>query len=426
MTNLIGFHFQNPIPDWPEAVAMLPDGTPVKVFQVQQAREIKAINPGVKVIFRFWDDENQIFGGTWEDNANAARAFYRRWLDGTFMELAQYVDYFEGWNEFLANSQTQQEIDDRIMSVKAKIEVWNTDYQHNPKLSHMSGIFANAAVGNDIPWQMASDVYDNGHVLGYHPYIPMWHDNDKNAWIMPDEWNFYSGRWAAMDRDFRSRGIYVDWMGTEFGLVRAEGYHLMPGDGWVDKRLWGGKNVAETLNVYTDYWVNNTASWNYPHADRYLGSVIFTSAIDGWPGFQLRQPQLGEFAAALAAFTPSTVPVPPTPEPEPDPPTPPKPEPEVRRYSRVSVLLHPDTDQEWGIHAIRGTIDKRSTVGYSADDAGIDAPELTSRTVIVVNEKLWDNISGLKWWYDLHYPGVVYVAIDAATPGELEQKLRGM
>lgn len=432
MTNLIGFHFQKPITDWPEAVAMLPDGTPVKVFQVQMGREVKAHNPGAKAIFRYHDDtmqhfDNAGYGSDWETELWAAKDFFNRWLDETFYEWAESIDYCEGWNETLANSQTQLEQEDRTMAVMAKIEVWRTDYADDPRLSHIKLILANAAVGNDIPLDMARAVYDSGHVMGYHPYVPIQHgEHQYDAWIMEDEWRWYSGRWASMDAYYRQYGIYLKWMGTEFGLVRAVGESLQSGDGWVDRRLWGGRNVAETLKVYTEYWANNTASWNAAHNNRYLGSVIFTSGGDGWNGFEIDQPKLGEMAAALVAFHPSTVPVPPPPEPEPDPPTPPEPEPEVRRYARTVVLLHPSVGEEWKFSAMRGTVDILATVGFSADDAGINAPELTSRTVIAVNADLWTTDKTLKQWLDLHYPGVVYVKLDADNPQEMERKLKEM
>lgn len=326
MTGLIGIHLQQPTNDWTKAVEDLPAGSIVKVFQVQQGRKAKEHNPNVITVFRYHDDDNQFFdnagyGSDWETELWAAKDFFNRWLDGTFYEWAESIDYCEGWNETLANSQTQLEQEDRTIAVMAKIEVWRTDYADDPRLRHIKLVLANAAVGNDIPLDMARAIYRAGHVCGYHPYIPISY-NDQDAWIKPDEWRWYSGRWASMDAYYRQYGIYLKWMGTEFGLVLEENGSLNPGAGWVDQNMWGGRNVAKTLDIYSNYWANMVHTWNLAHGGRFLGAVIFTTGGGGWSGFEIDQPNLGEMIRGLASFVPTGGTLPPPPEPEPDPPYP--------------------------------------------------------------------------------------------------------
>lgn len=314
----IGFHFQDNVQGWPEAVRQLPAGTWCKVFQVEMARDIKAVNPGVRVVFRYWDDPNQQFDGDYSAAIKRAREFYARWCDGTFAQYAQFLDAFEGWNEFIANSQNPAERLARIWSVQAKIEVWEEEYSRRPELAHLRGVFANTAVGNDIPWEIAKAVADSGHILGYHPYIAF---NGVNSSPSQGEWLWASGRHLmSMDAAYRSRGIEVDWLGTEFGLCRdANGAGwLQPNDGWGHPEIFGGFNIDETARLYLDYWSENHAAWNGRHGNRSLGAVIFTSrTVAGvWSGFNLVQPHLSEFAKRFAAWKPSHLPLP-TPDPVP-------------------------------------------------------------------------------------------------------------
>jgi hypothetical protein len=67
---------------------------------------------------------------------------------------------------------------------------------------------------------------------------------------------------------------------------------------------------------------------------------------------------------------------------------------------------------------------RRFTIGGSADDAGIG--DLDARRVVAVNPGHWPGSQTLKQFFDKHYPGIEYVAITAATPGELIQKLRNI
>jgi hypothetical protein len=307
----IGFHFQAPVNGWKTAVAKLNPGTWVKVFQVQMAKEIKEVNPGVKVVFRYWDDPNQIFTSDWDANVLASVDFYRRWLDGTFMEYAQYLDAFEGWNEFVSNGHTPDERFQRIQSVKAKIHVWDVEYAWKPQLSHLRGVFANTAVGNDIPVEIAREVYNHNHILGYHPYIAFYGTTQAPS---EQEWYWSSGRHLEwMDAEYRANGIYVDWLGTEFGACRdinGKG-QFQPNDGWNHPDVFGGSNVAKTADLYLNYWSEREARWNSIHNNRSLGAVIFTSNPNdgGWRGFNLQQPQLDEFADLFAAWVPSGGPV---------------------------------------------------------------------------------------------------------------------
>jgi hypothetical protein len=117
--------------------------------------------------------------------------------------------------------------------------------------------------------------------------------------------------------------------------------------------------------------------------------------------------------------TPGSVP-PNPPPPQPPPATSgPRGNPRVQ-YARTYVLLPPDAEADWTKAVIRATWDEeRYTVGSSADDAGIG--NLEQRRVIAVNPQHWPG--DLRSFFEVYYPGVEYVAIEADTPESLAAQL---
>jgi predicted transcriptional regulator len=101
------------------------------------------------------------------------------------------------------------------------------------------------------------------------------------------------------------------------------------------------------------------------------------------------------------------------------PPSSPRGKPRVQ-YERTYVLLPPDADAAWTRAVIQATWDrKRHTVGSSADDAGIG--NLETRRVIAINPHRWPG--DLRSFFETHYPGAVYVPVEAASPTELAVRL---
>ena len=91
------------------------------------------------------------------------------------------------------------------------------------------------------------------------------------------------------------------------------------------------------------------------------------------------------------------------------------------QYERTYVLLPPDADAAWALAVVDGAWDEhRYTVGSSADDAGIG--DLDARRVVAVNPERWS--SDLRAFFEVHYPGVEYLPVEAETPAELVDKLK--
>jgi hypothetical protein len=90
-------------------------------------------------------------------------------------------------------------------------------------------------------------------------------------------------------------------------------------------------------------------------------------------------------------------------------------------YNRTYVLLPTSLSLAMALAAMRAAYDKKSTLGFSADDAGIG--DLDIRRVVCVNPQ--DIGTGLdQAWYDEHYPGVTFEAVQASDPSELETRLK--
>lgn len=91
-------------------------------------------------------------------------------------------------------------------------------------------------------------------------------------------------------------------------------------------------------------------------------------------------------------------------------------------YRRAYVLLPQLEDAlertEWRMAAAIGSSVRLRTLGHSADDAGVGPEE---REIVAVNPQAW--AADLKDWYDQHYPGAEYRAIETASPWEMAVKL---
>ena len=92
-------------------------------------------------------------------------------------------------------------------------------------------------------------------------------------------------------------------------------------------------------------------------------------------------------------------------------------------YARTYVLLPQDAGRAWPQAVLNsGKWEERHwTIGSSADDAGTGPKD---RTVIAVNPGKWP--SDLRAFFQQYYPGIKYIPVEAASPRELETKLRAL
>ena len=165
-------HLQKTVPGWLEPVKKMPDYSLVKsIDQGQVFREVKGINSKIFTCLRHMYDKDQVFGGTFEENKDKARTFFATFVDGTFKnDIAQYCDFVEEWNEYLASSHNSQDISIRAVWARAAAEVWRDEYRSKPEFSHIRLVLCNTAIGNWIPRVFAEIARDYDCAMGYHPY----------------------------------------------------------------------------------------------------------------------------------------------------------------------------------------------------------------------------------------------------------------
>lgn len=370
--NRYGPHAQsNQIQNWPHAVSLMRDRAWFKFLDdVGMAKDAKVANPKIKVVARFHRDWMQQFSLDENETRDRARAFIETWLNESFMYAAPHIDAIEDFNEYWAASHTIEETAARILWVQTLLQVWEDDILSDSRYDSLARIkwcLGNAAVGNDIPWQVAqaaTTVASGPHYLGYHGYvsvvskdyvpsaslieeaphpdayrdtfrvgdIPYWINpypfpNTREATSSelksaasepvpgersPDEFTWGSGRILFADiHEYQPLGIRPRYIITEGGLVRDENgrAHLMPNDGWQHPLCVDGNmdRYVELMSEVSDLYRN----WNYNNNDRLEGYVFFTSGEGHWPGFNLNGGELTEIIEETAAFegTPTPLPV---------------------------------------------------------------------------------------------------------------------
>lgn len=438
-------HMQNPPTiDWPRAARAMPPGAGLKwVDNIQALAEARAHNRSLFLWLRHWYDHGQQFidSRDWRDHLDQARQFFAAFVDGTFAEYADAVDAIEGWNEFNALGHSEHEVAIRVAGVRARAWVWANEYRTQPRYAHIRLIIGNVAVGNDVPLGYAAVAQEYDCLVGYHSYIPMkapgrarleaahqygaassgsrmrqtalyapaagyraprYAAPESETYILPGEWQHYSGRWEALDEQFLAAGYSVDWIFTEAGEV---GYGLNPNgdvflrafDGWRHETVCHGD--FEVVLDACRYWLDNASATRAWREGRIAGifGALFTSSenLRDWPSFQKGAGELEAFARMLAEY-------------DPVPPPDPEPEPEPRSYNRTYYLL-PQNAAGYEKAQARAAADATlSTVGFSADDACIDHPNLKGRKVICYAPgRIGGSAEQLVAWQQQHYPGPV-------------------
>ncbi len=361
--NRYGPHAQsNNIQNWPQAVMLMRNGSWFKlVDDVGMAKDAKTANGSIKVVARFHRDWMQQFSLDENETRNRARDFINTWLNESFMEAAPYIDAVEDFNEYWAASHTPEQTAARVLWVQKLLQVWEDEILSDSRYDSLERIkwcLGNAAVGNDIPWQVAqfaTEIASGPHYLGYHGYVSIvskdyvpsasrieeavhpdayreafrvgeipYHINPypfPNTYSLtgsvlesatsepvpgersPDEFTWGSGRILMADLyEYQPRGLAPRYIITEGGLVRDENgrAHLMPNDGWNHSQVTDGDmdRYVELMGEVSDLY----RTWNYNNGDRLEGYVFFTSGAYDWPGFLLNGEELTEIIDATADF----------------------------------------------------------------------------------------------------------------------------
>ena len=346
--NVTQGHIQNVSPNWPSGVASFPDNTYPEIFQVEMSAEIHNQHP----IFRKYLAHQQplLFSS---DKKQAANDWIATWCDATFLLYASRIWGVCDLNEYWSNGDKPHDIAHKIAWAIAFLDVWN-DWRARPELQHIIAVSSRAAVGNDIPIEVAEACQTYGAALSYHPYWPVnngiilgddeskarlsknlesvpqranMRDVDGSDYVIKvsqmkgressgDSARWFHQRWQQMDAHYKENGITVPyWVSTEIGAV---GYsqssngdiHLHPDDGWRHPNVYDA-NMPAFIDSIKE-WSQSVAEWNALNSNRFLGGQLFTTNLphDGWTYFRITGDELVTIGNAMSVWTPDITPPP--------------------------------------------------------------------------------------------------------------------
>ena len=321
--NRYGPHAQsNNIQNWPEAVRNMADGSWFKfVDDVAMARDAKAANDKVKVVGRFHRDNMQQFSLSVQETRNRARAFILSWLNPSFMEMSPYIDAIEDFNEYWAVSHTPEETEARILWVQTLLQVWETEVlNEHPDLERIKWCLGNAAVGNDIPWQVAlaaTDAISGPHYIGYHGYVSIVSRDyvPQESLEGPDRKNIrlakkakpeYREKFRDGDKPYKIKSLW--WEGLEDGkdyvispIGLAAEYRnpasvVVPGERSPDEFVWGSGRILQVdTHIYKSRGIEPRYIITEGGLVRDLNGQAWLQPNDGWNHEQVVNRDMNEY-----------------------------------------------------------------------------------------------------------------------------------
>jgi hypothetical protein len=372
-------------------------------------RDVKGINQDIFTILRHWDDSLQHYDGNLDFNVwlDRARAWFATHIDGTFKDqYAPFVDAVSWHNEIWANSQNANEVRERIIASEAAVFVWENEYRNQPEYQDIQLVIGEAAIGNDMPREIALLAIQSGNIVGYHPYTKY-----VNKVRDPGDWQYLSGRWHYIEQVW---GLKPTWAFTEAGPF--EGVL----DGWKSSKCLGGDRQLYIKAIYD--WIQDMQQTPAYQEGRLRGFNLFTSGGgDKWKLYEIDQTGglMDELATMISLeWKPGTYTPPPPPPPPPIEKDPCKPREGFNR--KTTNVIPQDMPLEDAIKVFSQVWQQsKETVSGSYDEAGL-GPKALTRTARLLNipqEKEQEFLD----WYALHYPGTVvefatFPDPEAATP----------
>jgi len=286
--SLISLHLQTMVEGVLEFVAAVKPGV-IKVFQMEDARAIKAASPETKVVLRYFTDKQDLGN---PDKIAAARAYIATFRD-SLETNAEWIDYVESWNETVCSNNP-----DSIRNAVA-FDVAFADALAETGLPVAPALLT-VAVGNPLESEVElllpavrKAIQYNG-LVSYHAY---WPDAPDKTYLESD-WQWYAGRWTEWDKVFNMRGLYPSYYFGEMGAVGATSdLALLPTEGWRSSDCCGGKwdRYLAELIAFSEM----VAEWNVSHSNRALGGTIFTTGGWGWDSFEIGRAEMEDLSRWL-------------------------------------------------------------------------------------------------------------------------------
>lgn len=268
------------------------------IHAMEEAHQIKAIHPGIKIIYRHVEDDWKQYVMAADKDA-AARRFVRIFRD-SLERNAAVIDYVEGLNEYIATNDYQA-----LEQVSGWVEAYCAELA---RISYPARpVTFNTAVGNPqtdaickeqgIPSQLAYMVggvratIAAGGKVAYHPYHGVRRTGDREYYCTLDgpERQFYSMRWAGWDEHWRQYELYPEYLFTERGTIFIETWGGMPNAmaGWKYENCYGGDmdwKIQEAIRRELQ-WRDLVREWNAQHGNRARCGLGFLHGGHGWELF---------------------------------------------------------------------------------------------------------------------------------------------
>lgn len=395
--------------NWPDMLKAQSLGWVKFVTGLERAPEAKAL--GWRVWYRHHYPEQPAppIGASVESLIPVAMAELQRFVDGTFLRYAKYIDAVQGYNETFADGQT---LADRFRWVNwhiAEMRAWKALRELHPEIRHMRFITSETAVGNDVPYPVIKEAASHEWAwIGYHPYWPV---RDKS--ILPSAWEWYAGKWVKMEERAVSQGVprhNIRWAFGETGPVGVLGstpkapYQLDALGGWRNGNVHNGDRQSLATDLkYIEGRMKSTQAWS---EGRIMTASFFTTGGGNhWKTFEMTAEDWRVVSGYFKSETPpeyeQSQPVVTPPEPPPD--TPSEPDGLPREpYKRVAWVIPRGVSDEAYLRICGHAREFGRTITGSYDDAGIGA--LDDKTAV-----LWEipveERTMFREWYAEHYPG---------------------
>ncbi len=273
--SLVSLHLQQMVPGALDFVARVRPSV-VKIFQLENARGIKAASPDTRVVLRYYTPNQDLSG----DLAVRAREYVHSFED-SLRTNAQWIDFVESYNEEIpthdiAKTMLAVEFDchfaDALMALGLPV----------------APVLLNVAVGNpsheggeiELMLPAVRKAIQYNGALGYHAYGLAVNKSNLN-----DAWEYYAGRaLEGWDPVFRAHGLYPKYIFGECGAFAN------CSAGWRSSECLNG-DWPLYLAQLTEF-SNRIKTWNVQHGNRCLGGTLFTSGGFGWDSFEIREAEM--------------------------------------------------------------------------------------------------------------------------------------
>jgi len=273
--SLVSLHLQQMVPGALEFIARIGPSV-VKIFQLENARAIKAASPNTKVVLRYYTSDQNLSG----DLAERAREYVHSFED-SLRTNAEWIDYVESYNEEIPtnnNDKTKLAVEfdcrfaDALMGLGLPVApVLLCVPVGNP--SHTGGEI-------ELMLPAVEKVIQYNGALGYHAYGLAANKSNLN-----NNWEYYAGRaLEGWDPVFRAHGLYPKYIFGECGAFAD------CSTGWRAAACLG-EDWPLYLAQLTEF-NNRIKAWNAAHGNRCLGGTIFTSGGFRWDSFLINQSEM--------------------------------------------------------------------------------------------------------------------------------------